>query len=208
MKIRLALAYSAMLAALSAAAQGTALAIELIPGHPIYHDDGQEAGVAMALAITPDPGHPANLTALCEELRLAAGLGEEREDLRLETIFVVPYKALAVEGYYWPRDGSLERNALVPGDGVARATLDDIVSRAGIPPRVLDETDVAHEISCATGVPRWDLTWSDIRLIGQETPDAVIERARDRFMAVHQSVVEHRAAQQQIRHAQRSAQGG
>jgi hypothetical protein len=196
-----------MLAALPAAGHEAALAVELIPGHPIYHEDEKEAGVAMALAITPRD-HPADLTVLCDELRIAAGLDGERGDLRLETIFVVPYKGLAVEGYYWPHDGSEERNALVPGGGVARATLDGIVARAGIPPRVLDETGVEHEISCSTGEPRWDITWSDVRLIGEEAPDAVIERARERFLAVHQSVVEHGAMQLQIRHAQRTARGG
>jgi hypothetical protein len=97
-----------------------------------------------------------------------------RGDLRLEVIFVVPYKGMAIEGYYPPNDGTVE-GGLVPGSGVPRETLDSIVAHAGIPPRVLDETNVEHEISCETGAPLWSVVWYDVRHISNEdssTPTA------------------------------------
>lgn len=187
-----ALTCAAVLAAVPASPQVAAFEIELTPGHPIHHESEEEAGVAMALSITPGPDRATNLTELCEELRVAAGLAADKGDeLQLETIFVVPYKGMAVEGYYWPKDGTFGTNALVRGSDVARERLDAIVTRAGIPPRVLDEADVEHEISCETGEPLWHLVWYDVRPLGDEEPDAVIERAYDRFIAVHRSVVEH-----------------
>jgi hypothetical protein len=153
MNIR-ALTCAAALAALPAFAQEVTLGIDLIPGHPVYHERENEAGVAMALSITADQAQSTHVMGLCEKLRVAAGL--DRQDpagLRLETIFVVPYKGMAVEGYYLPNDGTFGDNALVRGTGIARATLDGIVSRAGIPPRILDETNVEHEISCVPDEP-------------------------------------------------------
>jgi hypothetical protein len=188
------LACAGMVAALAASAEEASPGIKLLPGHPIYHESEQEAGVAMALAITPAHDRAGGLMELCEELRRAAGLGiENGEGLRLEVIFVVPYKEMAIEGYYFPKDGTFEQGTLVPGSGVSRGALDGIVARAGIPPRVLDETNVEQEISCATGEPLWRVVWRDVRPIGGQDPDTVIESAYHRFMAIHRSVLEHRA---------------
>lgn len=199
---------AALVAAVPASAQEAALGIELIPGHLVYHERENEAGVAMALSITQ--GQDAtSLMEICDELRVAAGLGNENGDeLRLETIFVVPYKGMAVEGYYWPKDGMSDRSALVPGNGLARATLDGIVGRAGIPPGVLDETEVEHEISCNPDEPFWYVAWYDVRLIGDEEPEAVIERAHQRFLAIHQSVIEHNTREQRLVKARRMPTGG
>jgi hypothetical protein len=200
---------AAALVALPASAQEVALGIDLIPGHPLYHESEKEAGVAMALSITPNAERTTNLTDLCEELRVAAGLDKENGDkLRLETIFVVPHKDMAVEGYYLPSDGTFGSNALVRGNGITRPVLDRIVARAGIPPRVLDETNVEHEISCAPGEPLWSIAWTDVRRIGDEQPEAVIERAHQRFLAIYQSVVEHSAAVPQTQEAHRTTDGG
>lgn len=200
---------AAMLATLPASAQQMTPRIELITGHPIYDETMQQAGVAMALAITPDRDHRPDLIALCEELRVAAALDDENDEhLRLETIFVVPRKAMAIEGIYWPRDGSLEEHALLRGGDVARTTLDSIVARAGIPPRVLDETQVEHEVSCSTIEPLWNVAWQDVQPIGDGDPDTVIERARQRFMAIHQNVVEHGAKHHSMQQALRTPQGG
>jgi hypothetical protein len=197
-----------MAVAVPASAQEMALGIELLSGHPIYHEREHEAGVAMALAITPGKGDAPDLVRLCEELRVTAELGHEHgAGLGLETIFVVPYKGMVVEGYYWPKDGSLESSVLVPGGDVARGALDGIVARAGIPSGVLDETNVEHEISCSLDEPLWYVAWYDVRLIGDEAPDAVIEQAHRRFLAVHRSVVEH-GEQQQLQLAQRAARRG
>jgi hypothetical protein len=208
MRIR-ALTCAAAFAAVPASAQEAALGIDLIPGHPIYHERENEAGVAMALSITPHQDRATSLMELCEELRVAAGLGHESGDeLRLETIFVVPYKGMAVEGLYLPSDGTFGSNALVRGNAIARATLDGIVSRAGIPPRILDETNVEHEISCAPGEPLWRIAWHDVGQIGDEEAEAVIERSRQRFLAVHRSVVEHNDTDQRLQEARRPALGG
>ena len=207
MRIR-ALTCAVVVAAIPASAREMALRVKLIPGHPVYHETENEAGVAMALSIAPQHDHVTNLTELCEELRLAAGLKNETGDqLRLETIFVVPYKAMAVEGYYWPNDGTFERGTLVPGNAIPRGTLDRIIAHAGIPPGVLDEINVEHEISCETGEPLWYINWSDVRLIGDEGTDAVIERAYRRFLAIHQSVVEHNAREQNLQLGQRTSAG-
>jgi hypothetical protein len=120
---------------------------------------------------------------------------------------VVPRKGMAIEGLYLASDGASGSDALVRGEEVARPVLDDIVSRAGIPPRVLDETDVEHEISCTPGEPLWSITWSDVRRIGDEEPEAVIDRAHQRFLAIHQSVVEHNASER-LQEAHRAAHGG
>jgi hypothetical protein len=199
---------AALTVAVPASAQEMALGVELLPGHPIYHERAHEAGVAMALTITPRKGHAPDLVGLCEELRVTAELGHEHGDgLGLETIFVVPYKGMVVEGYYWPKDGSLASSVLVPGSAVARGALDGIVARAGIPPPVLDETNVEQEISCSLDEPLWFVAWYDVRLIGDEEPDAVIEQAHHRFLAIHRSVVEH-GKQQQLQTAQGAARRG
>ena len=204
-----ALACTAAIAAVPASAQEMALGIELLPGHPIYHEGEHEAGVAMALAITPGKSHAPDLVKLCEELRVTAELGHVHDDgVHLETIFVVPYKGMVIEGYYWPNDGGLENGALIPGSEVARTALDGILARAGIPSRVLDETNVEHEISCSLDEPFWYVAWYDVRLIGDEDPDTVIERAYDRFMAIHQAVVEHNTQGQYLQKAQRTIPGG
>ena len=117
---------AAVVVAVPASAQEAGRGIELQFGHPVYHENEQEAGVAMGLSITPERNPAADLTELCEELRLAAGLANEHTDqLGLEVIFVVPYKGMAIEGYYLPKDGT-EGGALVPGNGVARGALDSI----------------------------------------------------------------------------------
>jgi hypothetical protein len=193
---------AAMIAAMPATAQEPAHGVDLIPGHPIHRDDAREAGVVMALALTPDGDEATDLMALCEELRLAAGLAPESgAEFRLETIFVVPYKAMAVEGLYLPSDSTSESRALVRGNTVARAALDGILRRAGIPPRILDEEQVEQEISCAPDEPLWFIAWQDVRPIGDEEPEVVIERARQRFLAVHRSVVAHNATPQQLQKA-------
>lgn len=195
-----------MFAAVPASAQMPVPQVDLLPGHPIYHEEEQEAGVAMALTIIPDRGEAAS-SELCEELRVAAGLGEENADgISLQTIFVVPYKGMAVEGYYLPSDDLVGTGTLMSGNAVPRATLDRILERAGIPARVLDETGVEQEISCSPGEP-WSITWSDVRPIGDQQPETVIERARDRFLAIHQSVVEH-ATRERLEEAQRSFHDG
>ena len=186
-----ALACAAVLVAVPTSAQDLGLVVDLLPGHPVYHESAREAGVVMAIALTPGQGTATDLKGLCEELRVAAGLQRERgEGLPLEVIFVVPYKGMAIEGYYLPADGTLGTEALVRGSGIAREALDGIVARAGIPGRVLDEGDVEHEVSCEFSEPAWLLRWEDVRLIGGEEPDAVIDRAHRRFAAVHRSVVD------------------
>ena len=189
-----ALACAASIAAFPAATRDLGLVVDLLPGHSVYHESAREAGAVMAIAITPGQGTAADLKALCEELRVAAGLRREHgEGLPLKVIFVVPYKAMAIEGYYLPPDGKPGIEALVPGSGIARGTLDGIVARAGIPSRVLDEGDVEHEVSCELGEPAWLLRWEDVRHIGGEEPDAVIDRAYRRFAIIHRSVVDHAA---------------
>jgi hypothetical protein len=203
-----ALTCAALVAAIPASAQEATHGIKLLRGHPLYHESAQEAGVTMGLSITPQGDHATDLVELCHELRRAAGLGRENGDqLRLETIFVVPYKEMAIEGYYWPENDGSGTGALVPGSGVPRGTLDAIVTRAGIPPRVLDETDVEHEISCEIGEPLWHVAWQDVRLIGDEDPDTVINRAYRRFMAIYQAVVEQTARAQPLQQAQRRTAG-
>ena len=183
---------AAALWAVPASAQDYALVVDLLPGHPVHHEAKGEAGVVMALSVTPDPGYAAQYRALCEELRVAAGLGPETGDeLRLEVIFIVPYKGMAVEGYYLPADGGFGSGELVQANGIARDRLDGIVARAGIPPQILDETEVDQQVSCQLDEPVWHVRWDDVRRVDGEEPVAVIERAHQRFMAVHQSVVEH-----------------
>jgi hypothetical protein len=187
-----ALTFAAALVAVPASASDLGLVVDLLPGHAIYDEREQEAGVVAAIAIAPAKGAAADLKGLCEELRAAAGLRREHgAGLPLEVIFVVPYKGMAIEGYYLPIDGTSGTEALVPGTGIARDVLDGIVGRAGIPSRVLDERDVEHEVSCELDKPAWLLRWEDVRLLGTEEPDVVIDRAYRRFAAVHRSVVDH-----------------
>jgi hypothetical protein len=187
-----ALTIAAAIVALPASARDPGLVIDLLPGHAIYHESEREAGVVMAISITPGQGSATDLQGLCEELRLAAGLQPEHgKNLPLEVIFVVPYMGMAIEGYYLPAEGAAGSEALVPGNGIARATLDGIVARAGIPGDVLDEEQVEQELSCELGASAWLLRWEDVRLVGGEDPDTVIDRAYRRFMAIHQSILEH-----------------
>jgi hypothetical protein len=197
-----ALACAAVIVAAPASAQEVSPRIELLPGHYIYHESEQEAGVAMAILITPDDERTTDLRELCKELGLAAGLGSGNAD-RLETVFVAPYKGMTIEGYYLPKDGTFEQSARVAGSGVTRETLDGIVGRAGIPPGVLDQTNVKHEISCKTGEPLWHVGWYDVRPIGDEDAVTVIERTYRRFLAIYQSVVAHNAREAYVQKAQR-----
>jgi hypothetical protein len=187
-----ALAFTAAIAAFPASAQGLGLVVDLLPGHPIYHESEGEAGVIMALSIRPVDGDSADLKEVCEELRVAAGLPRKnREDLPLEVVAVVPNEGMAIEGYYLPPDGTSGSEALVPGTKVARETLDGIVTRAGIPSHLLDETNVEHEIVCEINKPAWLIHWLDVRRVNGENPDTVIQRAYRRFMTIQQVVVEH-----------------
>jgi hypothetical protein len=176
--------------ALPASAQEGDRRINLIHGHPVYDASNNEAGVTMGLSISHDQTQAGPLVTLCTGLRDAAGLGDEHGDgLRLQALFVVPHKGMAIEGYYLPIDGASQVGVLVAGKSITRTTLDRIVAQAGIPPSVLDETSVEHEISCQPGEPLWTIAWHDVRPIGGEEPEAVIERARNRFLAIHKSVV-------------------
>ena len=187
-----ALACAVAMAAVPASAQELGLVIDLLPGHPVYHESERAAGVVMAVSITPGQGDAPDLQALCEELRVAAGLRRDNgKDLPLEVVFVVPYKGMAVEGYYLPAEGGSASEALIRGDDIARVTLDGIVARAGIPAHVLDETDVEHEVSCELRAPAWLIRWQDVRPLAGASPDAVIERAYQKFVAIHRSIVEH-----------------
>ena len=182
--------------AAAALADEPVLTVDLLAGHPIHDEAAAAAGVVMALSITSAAGagegaFTTRLEALCEELSAAAGLADELAvRLPLTVVFIVPWKAMAVEGYYLPADGREGGERLVPGGAVARATLDRIVAAVGIPPSVLDEAEVEHEVSCECDRPAWHLRWADVRAIGAETPEAVIDRARRRFLAIHQSIVE------------------
>jgi hypothetical protein len=180
-----------MLTAVAAVAKEPLLAVDLLPGHPIHREAAAEAGAVMGIAIGQG-GSLARLESLCDELRVAAGLSPEIEDLPLEVVFIVPYKDMAIEGFYLPADGTADLEQLVPGSVVVeRAVLDSIVARAGMPPSLLDETGVEHEISCETKRPSWLLRWEDVRSLDGEAPEVVIERAYARFLAIHQGVVEH-----------------
>ena len=194
MKLRL-FAYALVLAALPASAQDDVDGITLIHGHPIYHETSNEAGVTMGLSVAGDQPHTAPLAELCNELRAAAGLRREtRKGLKLRALFIVPYKAMIVEGYYLPQDDGLEIHALIPGVKVERPVLDGLMARAGLPPNVLDEVNVEQEVSCQIEEPLWSISWQDIRPVGNEAPETVIERARERFMSIYLSVL-HRAKQ-------------
>jgi hypothetical protein len=187
-----ALACTAAIAAAPVSAQESSLVIDLLTGHSIYHESEGEAGVVMAISITPGESDAADLKELCEQLRVAAGLeSKNSEHLPLEVIFVVPYKGMAIEGYYLPGHGTFGSETLVRGNSIARETLDGIVTRAGIPSRVLYETDVEHEISCKKNAPKWFIRWEDLRPVDGEKPNAAIEHAYRRFMAIYRSVVEH-----------------
>ena len=166
--------------------------IDLLLGHSVYDEREQVAGVVTAISITPSQQNAVDLTSICEELRLAARLEDLTSDgLALETLFIVPYKGMAIEGYYFSTRDALDDAMLVPGWNAAREVIDDIVSRAGFPPNVLDETNVEHEISCEVNEPSWHVRWEDVRPIDSKKPDTVIEHAHNRFMAIHQDVVDH-----------------
>ncbi len=182
----------AAMAALPASASGPGLDVDLLPGHPLHLEATREAGVVMAIAITPHVPGSTDLVALCDELRTAAGLAlDQGAGLPLEVIFVVPYKGMAIEGYYLPVDGAPGAERLIAGNAVARTALDDIVARAGIPADVLDEAGVEHEVSCELRRPAWLIRWEDVRPIETETPETVIARAYDRFLALHRVVLDH-----------------
>lgn len=202
MKSRL-FACAVMLAAAPASAEDAVKGITLVHGHPIHHEAAKRAGVTMGVSISGKQPHTAPLVRLCDELRIAAGLRlKVRKEFTLQAVFVVPRKEMAVEGYYLPANGDPEFYALIPGMKVARAFLKDTLARAGMPPHILDEADVEHEISCHTDEPRWTMSWQDIRPVGDERPETVIERARERFMAVYRNIL--KRAQKPERHTKKS----
>ena len=183
----------ALLVVASAAAEEPALVIDVLAGHAVHHAAAAEAGVVKAIRIEPGTT-TIDLEGLCDELRVAAGLASElAADLPLRVVFIVPWKAMAVEGYYLPVDGTAGLERLLPGDMVVRSVLDSIVARAGLPPWLLDENGVEHEMSCELDRPAWMLRWDDVRGLDGEAPEVVIARALDRFAVVHRTVVEHAA---------------
>ncbi|MGH1483719.1 MAG: hypothetical protein ACRBM6_34370 [Geminicoccales bacterium] len=168
------------------------LIIDLLPGHTVYHEREQEAGVITAISITPGVHNIADLMSLCEDLRVAAGLEHMTSDgLALEALFVVPYKGMMIEGYYFPINDNLGSGTLISGNSLATDALNGIVGQAGIPAGILDETDVEQEISCELNEPAWHVRWEDVRLVDGEKPDTVIEHAYRRFMTVYQSILDH-----------------
>jgi hypothetical protein len=203
MRIRL-LIWAIALVAHPVASDEVSLRIDVLYGHPIYRQQAHEAGVVTGMTISVDEVQAALLTAPCERLRAAASLAREAGDeIPLQTIFVVPRKGMAIEGYYFPSDGNLERAVLIPGQSVARPALDRIMALAALPPALLDEINVNLEISCRIAEPLWLISWYDIRRIGDAQPEAVVEVARRRFMAIHRWVVEYgaenRALAQRVR---------
>lgn len=193
MRIRL-LTWAVVLAALPAASDEASSRIDIVYGHPIYRQQEREAGVAMGMTISANEDQAALLTEPCERLRAAAHLAREaRDGLALQTLFVVPSKGMAIEGHYFPGDGNPGRAVLIPGRPVTRSALDRIMALAGIPPALLDEANVSLEISCRITEPLWVISWFDIRRMGDAQPEAVVEIARRRFMAIHRWVVEYDA---------------
>jgi hypothetical protein len=192
---------AAIVVAMPASAEHMGLAVDLLPGHAIYHEVEEEAGVTMAISVTPRPGAVVDLQPLCEELRVAAELDlEHAERQSLEVLFIVPRKDMAVEGYYLPAKGTTASSTLIRGSRVDRATLESIVKRAGLPSRLLDERDVEHEVSCDLHQPGWTLVWQDVRRMNGEEAAVVIDRAASRFKAVHQGIVDHNVVLAQSGH--------
>lgn len=193
MRIRL-LIWAVVLVALPVASDEISPRIDILYGHPVYRQQAHEAGVAMGMTISVNEVQAALLTGPCERLRAAASLAREAGGgLPLQTLFVVPSKGMAIEGYYFPSDGNPGRAVLIPGRPVTRSVLDRIMALAAIPPALLDEISVSVEISCRITEPLWVIFWHDIRRIGDAQPEAVVEVARRRFMAIYRSVVEYGA---------------
>jgi hypothetical protein len=187
-----ALTCATILIAMPASAEHTELVVDPLPGHAIFHEVEQEAGVTMAISVTPRPGAVVDLQPLCEELRVAAELDlEHAERQSLEVLFIVPRKDMAVEGYYLPAKDMTASNALIRGNAIDRATLDSIVERAGLPTWLLDERDVEHELSCELHQPGWKLVWQDVRHMNGEAAAVVIDRAASRFKSVYQGILDH-----------------
>jgi hypothetical protein len=197
------LAWAAAMVAGPVSAEPFGLVIDLLPGHPIYHESEQEAGVVMATLITPDQSNASDLRGLCEELRAAAGLDlQNGEDLLLETIFIVPYKGMAIEGYYLPKINGDGNETLLPGNAIARETLDGIAGRAGIPAHVLDETDVEQELSCELREPDLVPALGGRPARRRRGPR---HRHRGRSSTIHGGASEHRRACEGIRAVRGSA---
>jgi hypothetical protein len=193
MRIRL-LIWAVVLVALPVASDEISPRIDILYGHPVYRQHAREAGVAMGMTISVNEVQAALLTGPCERLRAAASLAREAGGgLPLQTLFVVPSKGMAIEGYYFPSDGNPGRAVLIPGRPVTRSALDRIMALAAIPPALLDEISVSVEISCRITEPLWVISWHDIRRIGDAQPEAVVEVARRRFKAIYRSVVEYGA---------------
>jgi hypothetical protein len=193
MRIRL-LTWAVVLVALPVASDEISPRIDILYGHPIYRQQAREAGVAMGITISVNKVQAALLTGPCERLRAAASLAREAGGgLPLQTLFVVPSKGMAIEGYYFPSDGNPGRAVLIPGRPVTRSALDRIMALVAIPPALLDEFNVDLEISCRITEPLWVISWHDIRRTGDTQPESVVEVARRRFMTIHRSVVEYGA---------------
>jgi hypothetical protein len=189
-----ALACVLMVGAAAAVADEPLLAVDLLPGHPVHDVADERAGMVTAIAITENAAATTDLEALCDALRVAAGLSLEAEHgLALQVVFIVPYKLMSIEGYYLPLDGRPGSARLIAGNGIARERLDGIIISAGVPPGILDETEVEHEVSCELDRAAWMIRWEDVRSIDGDDPELVIERAYTRFLAIHKSVVEQAA---------------
>ena len=184
-------AAATVLFATQASAGDAPYVVTLIHGHPIHHETAKEAGIAMGLSIKGGTTYASSLSDSCRELQRFAELpGMIGDDLKLDTLFIVPYKEMAVEGLYLPADGSFGSRALVSGKRLGRSTIESVIIDAAIPAFVLDEANVELEVSCQLHEPLWAIIWQDIRKIGGREPEAVIEQARLRFMAIYRIVAQ------------------
>ncbi len=166
--------------------------VTLLHGHPMYDEVTQKAGVSMGLSIAGSESSASQLTKACRELQRLSELRSETGDgLELVTLFIIPYKNMAVEGFYMPSDGSFGSNALLKGKPLDGSAIEGLVALAGIPRFVLHETNVEQEISCDLEDSVWTIVWQDIRAIDDEEPEVTIEQARARFMSIYRNVVQY-----------------
>ena len=201
-----ALTCAAALMAVPASAQALGPAIELLPGHPVYHERAREAGVVMAISITQRPRRRHGPNELCEELRVAAGLerhrGAElppRGDLRRAVQRDGDRRVLSADRRRARRRGARPGQ----GDRAEHARRDR--GARGDSGRLLDEPAVEQELSCAARRAGLAASLGGHPAVGGAGPDPVIESAYRRFMTIHRSIVEHSRAAHRRRSCRRKA---
>ena len=181
-----ALSCAVAMVAVPASATNLGLVVDLLPGHAIYDEGARQAGVVRR-SDHAGPGHGDRSEGALRRVACGCRAAARARPASSEVIFVVPHKAMAIEGTSADGRRARERSAGCRRrrcEGNARPHLR---GRAGIPSGLWTKRRSSTRVACELDEPAWHVRWQDVRLLDGQEPDAVIDQAYSRFAAIHQA---------------------